>query len=53
MEKIKTSIRNYANEQTTHISKLKGRLILMAGNADIDLRDIVDWVKENEPMLLE
>ncbi len=52
-DRIETKIREYSNEEPVYISALEGRLIVMAGEQDLDLRDIIDWVKDNEPMLLE
>ena len=52
-DRIETQIREYSNEEPVYISALKGRFIVMVGDKDVDLRDIIDWVKENEPLILE
>ena len=53
MEEIMTEIKDHYLGGLVSISKADGRLIVESGLSGIDLRDIIAWVKENEPMLLE
>jgi hypothetical protein len=53
MDKMKTNIREYCQGGDVYVSSNHGRLILMSNQTDIDLRDIIKWVKDNEPLLLE
>ena len=55
---IETGIREYAEGMTVKIREENERLVVRAYNeggynlTDVDLLDILDWVKENKPELL-
>ncbi len=60
MEDIETNIRGYGLiPEPVIIAEIKGRLVIRAFNeggyncTDVDLLDVIDWVKQNKPELLK
>jgi hypothetical protein len=57
--KIKTGIREYAEEESVYIKEIGERTVIVAYNEGgynstaVDLVDVIEWVKENRPELLK